>query len=237
MSTPKHENDQVEKMQREMKRLLRLLSHDLRNPLVNMQALIQEISLLSKKARRNKSSDALDKELAENIGMLAQSVDQMREMIHGVNQLSQAMFDDVECEEIDLRELLERVRNRIEPGSGTHISFGHLPSVWADPLAALQLFESLLGYAVEVIGEAEGTIHVEAGEHADGALVTVTCKGADIDKGKVVRLFESINDVSADGIGLTLAKALTLAHGGTISCEALTDNGFYFSVILPKRIA
>ncbi|MES0370784.1 MAG: histidine kinase dimerization/phospho-acceptor domain-containing protein, partial [Mariprofundaceae bacterium] len=80
------EDRQLEIFRDEMRQLVYVFSHDMRNPLVNMQALLNEMRD-SLQAVRDGESKLLEQGMPETLDMFEQSVTQMNEMIRGANDI------------------------------------------------------------------------------------------------------------------------------------------------------
>jgi PAS domain S-box-containing protein len=112
-----------------------------------------------------------------------------------------------------------------------------LPLVSCDRHRVGQVLSNLLGNAVKFTPES-GAIHLSA-EVAHGTLViSVTDTGPGIASGHLSRVFERYwqNEETRKlgrGLGLSIAKGIVEAHGGTIGVESETGKGSRFWFSLP----
>jgi CheY-like chemotaxis protein len=112
----------------------------------------------------------------------------------------------------------------------------------ADPVRVQQIVTNLIVNAIKYT-PADGTIHVTVGAPDDSAVVKVADSGIGISAAMLPRVFEPFaqGDRTLErspgglGIGLTLARRLVEAHGGTIDAESGgAGRGSVFTVRLPR---
>src|SRR5262249_31777116 len=111
-----------------------------------------------------------------------------------------------------------------------------------DPVRIEQVISNLIVNAIQYT-PADGTIHVSVGSSGPDAVVRVHDSGMGISADMLPRVFDLFaqGDRTLDrpqgglGIGLTLAKSLAEAHGGTIEAwSAGLGQGSEFTVRLPR---
>jgi signal transduction histidine kinase len=97
---------------------------------------------------------------------------------------------------------------------------------------------NLLGYAVKFTPEG-GRIEVSARPRGDRVEVSVSDNGPGLSPEQVARVFERYWQAEATkrlgtGLGLTIAKGIVEAHGGSVWVESRLGEGasFYFTVPL-----
>jgi signal transduction histidine kinase len=106
--------------------------------------------------------------------------------------------------------------------------------------AVSQVLLNLLNNAVKY-SDKEKYIGVEVSKNSDFAMISVTDHGIGILKEELKKIFEKFYRVSTvrkketpgSGLGLTLAKHIVEAHGGTIEVESEVGKGSRFTVRLP----
>ncbi len=229
---------EADRLKDEMKKLIYLFSHDMRNPLVNMKALLNELQLTYQSVKRG-DLHALDQELPDTMQMLDQSVERMGAMIDGANAIYHCMFDPLECEDVGLKVLVERVAHRFNNHEAVVVQIGAAETIWADPLAVTRIIEELLKNSIQAAGR-EGSISISLARQADFDEVIVSDSGSGISQDGLVRLFEPFysgpeQPQSASGMGLAIVKALAEAHGGSVRCESNCGDGTSLYVSFPNR--
>ncbi|MFV0307795.1 MAG: sensor histidine kinase [Desertimonas sp.] len=119
------------------------------------------------------------------------------------------------------------VRLAVETSTGCEIE--------ADPLRLAQVLTNVLTNAVRH-SPPGGTVTVELAQAIDGAgVVTVIDEGPGLgaDPERVFDRFARAADSGGSGLGLTIARQLVTAHGGTISAENGPAGGARFTIRLP----
>jgi len=232
-----------------MEKVMRMFTHDLRNPLLNIQALIQDMNMTIDDARSAHSdgkkkalSTALDKELPEVIQMLHETSSRMDDIILGANEISHCMFDDLECESLDMHDMFLRcfaLLKLADQALELHCSF--MPNVYADPWAVKRIINEILSNAGKAIAVHKGCakqIIIEANE-ADGFVYfQVEDFGCGFEEDNIPHVFEPFFSSSqfgkALGLGLTRVQALVEHHGGKVTVGNKENNGATITFSLPK---
>jgi len=112
--------------------------------------------------------------------------------------------------------------------------------VWGDPVQLLQVFLNLAMNAFEAMTALPSNalclvIRADRNENGD-VLVSVRDSGPGFPSGLAEQLFEPFFSTKAEGtgMGLTIARGIIEAHGGTISAENFDGGGACFTVRLPQ---
>lgn len=114
-------------------------------------------------------------------------------------------------------------------------------SVSADRDGVVAVLTNLLGNAVKFSRSCD-RIEVEGGEDDEWVSLTVRNTGSHIDTPDLERIFDRFyrggnaqrDAVAGTGIGLSVARDIAAAHGGTLTAEAV-DEGASFRLCLPKE--
>ena len=117
---------------------------------------------------------------------------------------------------------------------------GELPPVPMDIARIGQVVANLLENAIQHTPEG-GSIRIEAERAETSARVTVADTGAGIPADELDLVFERLHRVDPSrsrttggaGLGLTIAKQLVEAHGGSISVDSTVGGGSRFTFELP----
>jgi len=227
--------DELDAVKQDMRQLIHHFSHDLRNPLVNMHALLNDMKSMLAEAEAGRSA-VLKKEMPETVKLFEQTVDRMSEIINGTNDIYHCMFDKLECETVNMQELVERVLNRFESGlSNIDVSLSLLPDVRADPLALARIVEQLIDNAVASMLPAGGKLTVSVEREDDSLMLVVSDSGCGIHQDDLEQIFLPFYSTKegASGMGLAVVKALTESHGGRVWCKSESGNGATFYATLP----
>jgi two-component system sensor histidine kinase BaeS len=145
---------------------------------------------------------------------------------------------------VDLRELVADVVAAQRPGaSGAGIALGltgdeHL-DINVDPVRVREIVVNLVVNALRHT-PAGGTVTIDIRRDGDDATLTVSDTGEGIppaDLDRVFTRFHRRSDSGGSGLGLTIARDLAAAHGGTIEAgsDGIPGHGATFTVRLPGR--
>jgi len=116
------------------------------------------------------------------------------------------------------------------------------PSVRGDPLRLQQVIDNLLSNAIKYTGE-DGKIRVEASHDDQRWRIDVADDGIGIPPDELGHLFDRFVRASnartaglpGTGLGLSVVKAITELHGGSVQVRSTVGHGTTFSVYLPVR--
>jgi signal transduction histidine kinase len=231
--------DQISLREAQREDYIRIVSHDLRNPLAAIQGQAQ---LLQRRLRQAGllggewlGADAIVTSTQRMNAMIQELVDSAR-LEAGQVQLNRRPVDLPSFIADARRRLspsLEAGRIRIEPAPG-------LPPVSADPDRLERILANLLTNALKY--STPGTPVVVSFAQRDGEVVTsVSDQGPGIPPEELARLFQRYYRTTAArerreglGLGLYITHKLVEAHGGAIWAESEVGKGSTFSFSLPQ---
>ncbi len=114
-----------------------------------------------------------------------------------------------------------------------------LPLVEIDPDRLAQALGNLLSNAIKYTPE--GTISIEAEAKRDQVAISIVDSGIGIAPSEQERIFEPFYRSQRDrrfpqgmGLGLSIARDLVVAHGGTLTVESVPGEGSRFVILLPQ---
>jgi len=225
----------------DLAQLMNVFSHDLRNPLINMNALLSDIQLSLADAKHDSAAicQVVEEDLPENLEMMAEVITHMTDLVSGANDMYHCMFDDLQPEYIQLSEWVERVLTRqqgVLRKKDISIKARDLSTVWADPLAIERIVTALVDNALHFtpIG-GHISLHMEKDSGLDTLVVRDSGVGmSDCDLQRVFNPFFS-TDKKRSGMGLAVVKSLVEAHGGQVWCESSLGMGSTFHIALPNK--
>jgi two-component system, OmpR family, sensor kinase len=130
-------------------------------------------------------------------------------------------------EEVDVRGLLEELREREAPATGVLLGEAPAGTVLADRDRLAQVVANLLQNARRHAGEG-GEVRLSASAQGERLIVSVDDDGPGIDPAERERVFGRFNRSSAarerasggSGLGLAIARSIVEAHGGRIWAES-----------------
>jgi PAS domain S-box-containing protein len=216
--------------------LLAMVSHDLKSPL-NAIAL-SAVSMLPDEPFTERRSSR------RQIDLIMRSADFMSHMINDLlleNLMAAGRFTLDKSAEVPAT-LVEEACRLCQPLlEARELRFEReverdLPALWLDRERVLRVFVNLIGNAAK-FSPRNGSIGIAASRSAEGIVFSVRDAGPGIAVDQQPHLFERYwrGDRSPRGLGLGLyiAKAIVVAHGGKIWLESKPGDGSRFSFMLP----
>jgi two-component system NtrC family sensor kinase len=203
-------------------RLAAGVAHELNNPL---QVMIGYLSL---------NRDLPDRRLARQLGAIEEEALRCKGIVDGLLELSRPT---VTSGPVDLRELCEDVAGGLRISArvaAPHLCVEGAAVALGDGPKLRQAVFNLMKNAVEAAGPA-GDVQVRIGA-ADGVVeVAVSDTGPGIAPETKLRLFEPFftTKPTGTGLGLSVSRAIALAHGGDIEIGCPDSGGAVFTLRLP----
>jgi two-component system, chemotaxis family, CheB/CheR fusion protein len=126
--------------------------------------------------------------------------------------------------------------------SGAVVTSDHLPTVVAEEVLLMQLFQNLISNSIKYRSKETPRIHVSAERDGEGWRFAVLDNGIGIDKqdaGRVFGMFKRLHgsDIPGTGIGLAICKKVVERQGGRIWLESEPGRGATFKFTIPPRRA
>ena len=177
-----------------------------------------------------------------NIRELAREMQRLRQDLLDVASIEAGQLS-IELEVLDLAELLDTVLERFQPLAdekrvqlGTHVEAPGRP-VSGDRERLLQAIGNLVGNAIKFT-PACGEVGVSVTSGAGEASIQVRDTGPGIDAESLSHIFDrfykrATGNRTGTGLGLTIARGIAEAHGGTLKVESRPNRGSTFCITLP----
>lgn len=228
-------NEQLTKMNEDLKHFAYAASHDLMEPLRMVVAYNQ---LLERKYAPQLPPSA--KELLE---YSANGARRMQELLDGlrdywqVSERGEERRNAVNCASAVEVATLNLQTAIVE--SEAVVTYDPLPVVDADDVMLVQLFQNLIGNAIKYRGKAAPLVHVSATREEHQWLFAVTDNGAGIDpeyRESIFGVFKRLHgrEYPGIGMGLALCRRVVERHGGRIWTEAAPGGqGSAFKFTIP----
>ncbi len=123
--------------------------------------------------------------------------------------------------------------------SGAVVTSDPLPTVVAEEVTLMQLFQNLISNSIKYTGKETPRIHVSADNGAEGWLFAVRDNGIGIDPQDAVRVFGMFkrlhgSEIPGTGIGLAICKKVVERQGGRIWVESEAGRGATFKFTIPS---
>jgi signal transduction histidine kinase len=140
---------------------------------------------------------------------------------------------------LDLVSMIETiVDHQVDQGKRITLAAPGHGRVLGKALALKRAFWNIIGNAAKYAGRA----HVEIGETPSHLVITVDDDGPGIPEPDLERVFEPFvrleqsrgRETGGSGLGLTIARAVILGHGGDIALSNRPEGGLRVSLTLPR---
>jgi signal transduction histidine kinase len=215
-----------------MGRLVAQLSHEINNPIYNIQNCLEALERRGNPADPNREFLTLaQEELARMATLTRQLLDQSRPLSDAaqpvnLNAVAQRVLvlarDDLALRGIE-------VVSRLERG---------LPSVVVHPEGIQQVLANLVNNACDAMPRG-GSLRLSTRSDADAVEVVVEDTGTGIAEADLPHIFEAFYTtkpgVAGIGLGLFVSEGIIRGHRGRLSVESAPGKGSRFTVRLPRE--
>lgn len=215
-----------------MGRLVAQLSHEINNPIYNIQNCLEVLERRGDPTDPNREFLELAREELDRMAVLTrQLLDQSRPLADRAGPL-------------DLNQLARRVATLARPGLEEHgievelVLTPDLPSVVAHPDAMQQVLANLVENAIDAMREG-GTLRISTAAGDESVEVAVEDDGAGIGPEQLPHIFEAFYTtkpgVRGVGLGLFVSDGIVRGHRGRLLVESRPGEGSRFVIQLPRE--
>ncbi|QSQ21183.1 HAMP domain-containing histidine kinase [Pyxidicoccus parkwayensis] len=226
---------------RSQKELLANVSHELRTPLSRIRVALDLAAEGDADTAREMLTD-----ITEDLSELERLVDDVltAAKLDLSSEGSTAGAPPLRNERVDARALVDKAAGRFRTSRPTHtlvVSVDeHLPALDADPVLLRRVLDNLLDNAGKY-SEPRTTVHLHARATGQGLQFEVVDQGIGIEAADLPRVGTPFfrtdrsraRKTGGVGLGLTLARRIVDAHGGTLTLESRPGEGTTARITLP----
>lgn len=215
---------QIETKQVYYDRILRVMTHELRNSITPMVSLSDDLI-----RRADSYSPELLHEGLELINGQCMSIKKILDAYHRLTHLPQPKLESV-----NIRQLFEKQQKLLSftPEAGLiHFSWGKEMELRVDPDLISQVLTNLIKNAVEATaGKQDASIEVIATSSANQYYITVSDNGPGISRENLETIFLPFFTTKSEGtgIGLCLSRQIMQLHGGNLTVSSRPGFGAAF---------
>ncbi|MBN1428126.1 MAG: hypothetical protein JXB07_07050 [Anaerolineae bacterium] len=220
----------------ELEQFTYISSHDLQEPLRMVNSYLQLLE--------RRYWGQLDADADEFINFATGGASRMQDLIKDLLQYSRIITHGKPFVPTDFNRVLQQALINLDAelsASSAQVSFDTLPMVLADELQMIQLFQNLIGNAIQFRSEQPPEIHIGAQRGNGEWQFSVRDNGIGIDSeyfDYIFVIFQRLNSgdpYSGTGIGLALCKKIIERHDGHIWVESEPGQGATFYFTIPIR--
>ncbi|MEZ4884334.1 MAG: tetratricopeptide repeat protein [Chitinophagales bacterium] len=231
------QNNKLATSNRELEQFAYIASHDLKEPLRNIGGFT---TLLERRYLIEGDEDAKD-----FMHFISSSVTHMHKLLTDLLAYSRiGMQEDNHAEHLSLNDIVNQVSGNYQTAikqNEVRIIAEHLPTIYANRIQMIQLFQNLIGNAIKFRSEKNPEIHIHCADNSKEFIISVKDNGIGMEQeytDKIFVIFQRLHNrtkYEGTGIGLAICKKIVEQHHGKIWVESQSGEGstFYFS--LPKE--
>src|SRR5215207_593746 len=225
--------EELRRSNTELEQFAYVSSHDLQEPLRMVSSYVQ---LLAKRYKGKLDADADD-----FIGFAVEGATRMQQLINDLLAYSRVGTQGKPFAPTDFEVVLENVLDNLQIAiaeSEAVITHDPLPTLMADHVQMIQLFQNLIGNAIKFRNQAP-RVHVYAERSDKNWQFAVRDNGVGIDPQfaeRVFIIFQRLHtraEYAGTGIGLAICKKIIERHGGRIWVEPVPEQGSIFHFTIP----
>jgi signal transduction histidine kinase len=229
--------EELARSNRDLEQFAYVASHDLQEPLRMVAAYTQLLG--------ERYADKLDDNAKKYIQYAMEGAQRMQTLVQDLLTFSRVGRNrqraSVACGEV-VAEALKNLTAAMQE-SGAIVQFDGLPTVSADRLQLVQLFQNLIGNAIKFRGEKPPVITISAARNQAEWMLFVADNGIGIAAEHVEAIFVIFQrlhtraEYAGNGVGLAICKKIVEQQGGRIWVESKGEAGATFIFTLPATPA
>ena len=219
------------KTNKELEDYAQIVSHDLKSPLRSIHSLISWI--------KEDSEKAFSDQTLQYFSMIQNKVEKMDYLIQGILTYSKIDKEELTQESINTHQIIQSIINMIHIPNHISITIkNQLPMLHADRYRIQQLFQNIIGNAVNYIEEEVGLVEVASEEFDDYYIFSIKDNGVGIAKEHHEKIFNTFQSYTksdnSTGLGLAIVKKVVDAYNGKIWVDSELGKGSTFFIKLNK---
>ncbi len=210
-----------------------IVAHDLKAPLRGITSLSQWLL--------EDYQDVLDESGRTHLLNMSTRVNRLHKLTDAILEYSRVGQVQADVTNVDTGKILQSVISMLSPPNSTTIRVvGSFPIVQYDQTLLHQIFQNLIGNAIQHSDEKVNQIDVSSMEMPEYWEFCVKDNGTGIEEKhfqRIFKIFQSLNsneENNSTGIGLSLVKKIVERNGGSVRVESVHGEGSSFFFTIPK---
>ncbi len=237
ISRQKHAEEELQRINEELKNFVHVVSHDLKTPIISIQGFSRRLLKGYQKKLGDKGR--------QYVLQIDSSARRMEVLVSDLLELSSigrvvSTFEDIPSHEI-VSHVTSGLQDRLKDKGIKLVVAQNLPTIHCDGERIYQVFENLIVNAIKFMGDTEDP-KIQIGNEDTEAFheFYVRDNGIGIDSKWHQKIFESfhqlkeIQDQEGTGLGLAIVDRIVNNHGGKVWVESEKGKGATFYFTLPK---
>jgi len=232
----KQAEDALKSTNAELQHFAYALTHDLQEP---VRTVVNFTELLGREYAGKMGSEA-DKFIGYSVAG-ALRIEALLKALLAYWEVGERKTDNFAA--IDCGAILAKAESNLQAAidhSGAIITTDPLPTVIAEEIMLLQLFQNLISNSIKYKSAEQPRIHVSAEREPGGWMLTVRDNGMGIDPEDTDRVFGMFkrlhgSEIPGTGIGLALCRKLVERQGGRIWVKSTPGHGSEFTFTIPDN--
>ncbi|WPR72524.1 PAS domain S-box protein [Flavobacterium sp. NG2] len=223
--------EDLAKTNKELEDYAQIVSHDLKSPLRSMNSIISWI--------KEENENNFDAQTVKYFSLIENKIEKMDHLIEGILTYSKIDKEESKNENVNVHDIVKSIIDIIHIPEHITITINNeLPIIKADRFRIQQLFQNLIGNAVNYIDKKEGLVVIMSEEFEDHYVFQVKDNGVGMPKDIHEKIFETFkaytNSKHSTGLGLSIVKKIIEFYKGKIWIESEVGIGTTFFVRLNK---
>lgn len=223
--------ESLAKTHKELEDYAQIVSHDLKSPLRSIHSLLTWI--------KEDNDKVFNEQTLQYFGMIENKVEKMDHLIQGILTYSKIDKEDIVKESVNIQRMVESIIEIIHIPEHIKISIKNkLPIIHADRYRIQQVFQNIIGNAVNYIESKSGLVEIASEEFKGHFVFSIKDNGVGIAKEHHKKIFNTFQSYTksqeSTGLGLAIVKKVVDAYNGEIWVESVLGAGATFFVKLNK---
>jgi signal transduction histidine kinase len=229
----------LENLNRDLEDFTSIAAHDLQEPLRKVQIFGDMLAV--------KCGASLDDTCRDYINRMQTAAERMHNLLNSLLAYSRVTATTEPIKETDLGKSVEAALSNLEipiKEKSACVEIGDLPTVRADRVQMIQLFQNLIGNALKYSRDGQPPhvkIYTRPSEESSICEICVEDNGIGFDEKYLDKIFlpfqrlQRRSDYEGVGIGLAICRKIMERHAGEITARSESGKGATFIVSLPGR--
>jgi PAS domain S-box-containing protein len=219
----------LEKSNNELQEYAHVVSHDLKSPLLSINALVTWI--------KEDNKGALSENTLSHFTMIDETLEKMEQLISNLLEYSSIVNDHDVSRDVNLNRVMDDIVTLLH--FPDHLMFTivkRLPTIKVDRVKIQQLFQNLISNAINYSNEENSYIEIDYEDGVKEYTFSVKDNGIGINKEyhqKIFQIFQTLHKrQESTGIGLSIVKKIVDLYNGRIWLESIPGKGttFFFTI-------